>query len=169
MHSQNLTLQISFRWRTKFCLICSKDSFENPLLLNKDLYDQHWTVGTKSIKHLIFVQGMRCLFANSFFQNYSSNFTCMSVFKRDILVLVQTLSTVSHATSPSPQFFSLSRLLAHATSNNGMLTIFLVCWLYFWYIDCISGILTIFLVCWQYFWYADHISGMLILFLVCWP
>ena len=31
---------------------------------------------------------------------------CVSVFKRDILVLFQTLSTVSHATSPSPQFFS---------------------------------------------------------------
>ena len=46
---------------------------------------------------------------------------------------------------------------------------FVVCWLYFWYVDHISGMLTIFLVCWPYFWYFDHISGMLAIFLVCWP
>ena len=32
--------------------------------------------------------------------------------------------------------------------------------------DQISGMLTIFLVCWPYFWYIDHISGMLTLSLV---
>ena len=46
--------------------------------------------------------------ANSFFQRIialtSHVCVCVSVFKRDILF--QTLSTVSHATSPSPQFFS---------------------------------------------------------------
>ena len=47
-----------------------------------------------------------------------------------------------------------------------MLTIFLVCQPYFWYVDHISGMLTIFLVRWPYFWYFDHISGMLTLSLV---
>ena len=44
--------------------------------------------------------------ANSFFQRIIAltSHVCVSVFKRDILF--QTLSTVSHATSPSPQFFS---------------------------------------------------------------
>ena len=48
------------------------------------------------------------LFANSFFQRIIAltSHVCQSVLKRDILVLFQTLSTVSHATSPSPQFFS---------------------------------------------------------------
>ena len=41
-----------------------------------------------------------------------------------------------------------------------MLTIFLVCSLYFWYFDHISGKLTIFLVCLPYVWYFDHISCM---------
>ena len=50
-----------------------------------------------------------------------------------------------------------------------MLTLFLVCWPYFWYGDNISGMLTIFLVCWPYFWSVDHISGLLTIFLVCWP
>ena len=50
-----------------------------------------------------------------------------------------------------------------------MLTIFLVCRPYFWYVDHISGMLIIFLVCWPYFQYVDYISGMLIIFLVCWP
>ena len=46
--------------------------------------------------------------ANSFFQRIIAltSHVCLCVIKRDILVLFQTLSTVSHATSPSPQFFS---------------------------------------------------------------
>ena len=52
---------------------------------------------------------------------------------------------------------------------SGILTVFLVYWPYFWYVDHISGMLTIFLVCWPYFWYFYHISGMLTIFLVCWP
>ena len=50
-----------------------------------------------------------------------------------------------------------------------ILTIFLVCWHYLWYVYVISGILTIFLVCLPCVWYFDHISGMLTLFLVCSP
>ena len=46
-------------------------------------------------------------------------------------------------------------------SKYGMLTLFLVCWPYFWYVDHISGMLTIFLVCWLYFLYVDLISGRL--------
>ena len=57
-----------------------------------------------------------------------------------------------------------------------MVTIFLVCWPYIWYVDHISGILTIILVLWPYFWYVDHTSGistiflcMLFILLVWWP
>ena len=39
-----------------------------------------------------------------------------------------------------------------------MLTIFLVCWPYFWSVDHISGLLTIFLVCWPYFGYVDNVA-----------
>ena len=51
-------------------------------------------------------QVAKIVIANSFLQRIIAltSCVCVSVRKRDILF--QTLSTVSHATSPSPQFFS---------------------------------------------------------------
>ena len=80
---------------------------------------------------------------------------------------VSPVCPVSH-TSPVSPANSVSPVgpVQYGDNISGMLTIFLVCWPYFWSVDHISGLLTIFLVCWPYFWSVDHISGTLTIFLV---